>query len=143
MPIWLKLIAATVLLGLLAAGMLYRMDAYGVRRGCFAAEPDQARFQAARDLQARAGEAIRSHNYAAANDMLDLALSGLGDRYLLGHRKDETAETAAAARAVAQSQPEIAARMKYDVMTRRAGMFQRKTRLSAYCHDMARRWRLI
>ena len=144
MSIWAKLLAGMVLLGLLAAGTLLWTDVYGIRRGCLAPPLDQAKVEAASDLNLHAFEAIVSKNYAAANDMLDLALSRLGDDYAVGRHRDETVAIVAAARAAAaNSQLEIAARMKYDAMKGRIGLYRRRIRLSGLCHDMAHRWHLI
>ena len=144
MSIWAKLLAGMVLLGLLAAGTLLWTDVYGIRRGCLAPPPDQARLDAAGDLNIRAFEAIGSKNYAAANDMLDMALSRLGDDYAVGRHRDETIDMVAAARAAAaNSQWEIAARMKYDALNGRINHYRRKIRLSGLCHDMAHRWHLV
>jgi hypothetical protein len=140
---WTKVIAGCVLLGLLAAGLAFGMDLYGVRRGCFAGALDQADYEAARDSYVRASGAMSSRNYAAANDMLDMALSRLGDSYRLGRAEDETGELVAAAKsAEARSEFQIAASMKREAMGRRLYLFQRKTRLSGLCHAIARRWHL-
>lgn len=141
MSIWVRVSIGAFLLALLAAGVGFWMDLYGIRRGCFASQLDQARYQAAFDLYSKANTAIGSRNYAAANDMLDMALSQLGDTYRLGRGADETEEVVTAAKAAAaRSEFEIAARMKQDVMSRRTWLFQRKTRLSKLCHAVARRW---
>ena len=141
MSIWVRTLVGGLLLAVLAAGVGYWMDLYGIRRGCFASQLDQARYQSAFDLYSKANSAIGSRNYAAANDMLDIALSRLGDTYQLGRGADETEEAVAAAKAAAaRSEFEIAARMKLDVMNRRTWLFQRKTRLSKLCHAVARRW---
>jgi len=141
MSIWTKILIACVLLGLLAAGLGFWMDLYGIRRGCFASQLDQARYQLAFGLYSKANTAIESRNYAAANDMLDAALSNLGDSYQLGRRADETEEAVTAAKAAAaRSEFEIAARLKLEAMGRRVYQFQRKTRLSQVCRQVARRW---
>jgi len=141
MSIWVRVLIGGFLLALLAAGVGFWMDLYGIRRGCFASRLDQARYQAAFDWYSKANTAIGSRNYAAANDMLDMALSQLGDTYRLGRGADETEEVVTAAKAAAaRSEFEIAARMKQDVMNRRSWLFQRKTRLSKLCHAVARRW---
>src|ERR1043165_571984 len=115
MSIWVKILLAGVLLAFLAAGVGFWMDLYGIRRGCFASQLDQARYQAAWDLYSKANTAIGSRNYAAANDMLDMALTQLGDTYRLGRGADETEEVVTAAKAAAaRSEFEIAARMKQD-----------------------------
>jgi hypothetical protein len=143
MSIWAKVIAGVVVLGIAAAGLAFGMDVYGVRRGCFAHPPDQADFEAAQDSYIRANAAITSHNYAAASDMLDVALSRLGDAYQLGRADDETVELVSAAKAAAvRSEFQIAAEMKREAMGRRLYLFQRKTRLSGLCHDIAKRWHL-
>lgn len=141
MSIWTRILIGGFLLGLLAAGVGFWMDLYGIRRGCFASNLNQARYQSALDLVSKANTAMGSRNYAAANDMLDVALWQLGDSYRLGRGADETEEVVAAAKAAAaRSEFEIAARMKVDVMNRRTWLFQRKTRLSQLCHAVARRW---
>jgi len=105
---------------------------------------DPAKVEAASDLSLHAYQAIESKNYAAANDMLDLALSRLGDDYAVGRHRDETVDMVAAARAAtANSQLEIAARMKYDAMNGRIWHYRRRIRLSGLCHDMAHRWHLM
>jgi len=144
MSIWAKLLAGMVLLGLLAAGTLLWTDVYGIRRGCLAPPPDQAKLAVANDLYIQAFEAIGSKNYAAANDMLEMGLSRLGDDYAVGRHRDETVDMVAAARAAAaNSQLEIAVRMKYDALNRRIWLYRRKIRLSDVCHDMAHRWHLV
>jgi len=40
MSIWTKILIACVLQGLLAAGLGFWMDLYGIRRGCFASQLD-------------------------------------------------------------------------------------------------------
>jgi hypothetical protein len=138
---WTKVIAGGVLIGLIAAGLAFGMDLYGVRRGCFAGALDQADYEAARDSYVRASSAMSSRNYAAANDMLDMALSRLGDSYRLGRAEDETGELVSAAKsAAARSEFQIAASMKREAMGRRLYLFQRKTRLSGLCHAIAKRW---
>jgi hypothetical protein len=97
----------------------------------------------ANDLYIQAFEAIGSKNYAAANDMLEMGLSRLGDDYAVGRHRDETVDMVAAARAAANSQLEIAVRMKYDALNRRIWLYRRKIRLSELCHDMAHRWHLV
>ena len=144
MSIWVKLLAGMVLLGLLAAGALFWIDVYGIRRGCLAAAPDQARLEAAGDLTFQAYTAMGTKNYAAANDMLDLAMNRLGDDYAVGRHRDETVDMVAAARAAAAgSQMEIAARMKYDAMSQRIVLYRRRIRLAELCHGMAHRWHLV
>ena len=144
MSIWAKLLAGMVLLGLLAAGALFWSDVYGIRRGCLAPPLDPAKVEAASDLSLHAYQAIESKNYAAANDMLDMALSRLGDDYAVGRHRDETVDMVAAARAAAaNSQLEIAARMKYDALNGRISHYRRRIRLSELCHDMAHRWHLV
>ena len=143
MSIWAKIVAGIVILGVLAVGLAFWMDLYGIRRGCFASQLDQARYESARDLYGQATGAINSHNYSAANDMLDLALSRLGDAYQLGRAEDETGELVTAAKAAAaRSEFQIAAGMKLEAMGRRLYLFQRKTRLSGLCHAVAKRWHL-
>jgi len=143
MSVWTKVIAGGIVLGLLAAGIAFGMDLYGIRRGCFAGPLGQADYEAAQDSYARANSAISSRNYAAANDMLDMALSRLGDSYQLGRAEDETVELVSAAKAAAaRSEFQIATEMKREAMGRRLYLFQRKTRLSSVCHAIARRWHL-
>lgn len=140
---WTKVIAGIVLLGVLAAGIAFGMDVYGIRRGCFAGALEQADYEVARDSYVRASAAMSSRNYAAASDMLDMALSRLGDSYLLGRAEDETGELVSAAKAAAaRSEFKIAASMKLEAMSRRLNLFQRKTRLSGICHAIAKRWGL-
>src|SRR5258705_1247820 len=120
MSIWVKILIGGALLALLAAGLGFWMDLYGIRRGCFASQLDRARIQSAGDLDARANTAIGAHHYAEANGLLDRALFVLGDTYQLGRAADETVEVLEAAKsAVARSEFEIAARMKLDAMGRR------------------------
>lgn len=141
MSIWVKLIAGLVVLAVLAAGLAFWMDLYGVRRGCFAQGLDQANYQAARDYYLEASRAISSRNYGTASDTLDMALARLGDDYRLGRAEDETAEVVAAAKAAqAQSQYQIAAQMKLEAMGRRLYLFQRRTRLSGLCRAIVKRW---
>jgi len=143
MSIWAKLLGACVVLGLLIVALAFWMDLYGVRRGCFAGSLDQADYQAARDYYAQAGSAISSHNYGAANDMLDIALSKLGDAYQLGRAQDETDDLVVAAKAAVQrSEFKLAAGMKQEALSHRLYLFQRKTRLSGLCHAIAKRWHL-
>lgn len=143
MSVWPKVIGGIVLLGVLAAGFAFGMDVYGIRRGCFAGPLEQADYESARDSYMRANSAMSSHNYAAANDMLDMALSRLGDSYQLGRVEDETGELVSAAKsAVARSEFQIAASMKREAVGRRLYLFQRKTRLSGLCHAIAKRWHL-
>ena len=143
MSIWAKLLSVCVLLGLLVVALAFWMDLYGIRRGCFASRLDQARYQSAQSLASEANGAIASKNYAAANDMLDLALSRLGDTYQLGRAADETGEAVLAAKsAAARGEFQIAARIKSDVMVRRLGLFQRKTHLSGLCQAVRKRWSL-
>jgi hypothetical protein len=143
MSVWTKLLAGIVVLGIAAAGLAFAMDVYGIRRGCFASGLDQAIYESARDSYVRANSAISSRNYAAANDMLDIALSRLGDSYRLGRAEDETVELVSAAKAAAaRSEFQIATEMKREAMGRRLYLFQRKTRLSGLCHDIAKRWHL-
>ena len=141
MSIWTRILAGGVVLVLLAAGLAFWMDLYGIRRGCFASQLDQANYQSARELYAQAGGAVASRNYGTANDMLNLALSKLGDSYQLGRAEDETDELVTAAKAAAlRSEFQIAAQMKLEAMSRRLYLFQRKTRLSGLCHAIAKRW---
>jgi len=141
MSIWTKILAGGVVLVLLVAGLAFWMDLYGIRRGCFASRLDQVNYQSARELYAQAGGAVASRNYGPANDMLDLALSDLGDSYQLGRAEDETGELVAAAKAAAlQKEFQIAAQMKMEALNRRLSLFQRKTRLSGLCHAIAKRW---
>jgi hypothetical protein len=143
MSIWVKILVGGPLLGLLAAGVGFAMDVYGIRRGCFASQLDQARYQSALDLYYKANDAIGSRNYAAANDMLDMALSNLGDSYLIGRHADETQEVVAAGKAAAvRGEFEIASRLKLEAMGRRVYNFQRKTRLSQVCREVAKHWGL-
>ena len=143
MSIWTKVIAGLVVLGVLAVGLVFAMDVYGIRRGCFAHPQDQASYESAQDSYVRANAAISSRNYAAASDMLDVGLSRLGDAYQLGRAEDETGELISAAKAAAaRSEFQIAAQMKREAMGRRLYLFQRKTRLSGLCHDIAKRWHL-
>ena len=143
MPVWTKVIAGVVALGVLAAGLAFGMDVYGIRRGCFARTLDQTNYESARDFYIQAGRAISSRNYAAASDMLDVGLSRLGDAYQLGRGEDETGEVISAAKsAAAHSEFQIAAQMKREAMGRRLYLFQRKTRLADVCHAIARRWGL-
>jgi hypothetical protein len=141
MSIWTRILAGGVVLVLLVAGLAFWMDLYGIRRGCFASGLDQAGYESARQLYGEAGGAIASHNYGPANDMLNLALSKLGDSYQLGRAEDETDELVIAAKAAAlRNEFQIAAQMKMEAMNRRLYLFQRKTRLSGLCHAIARRW---
>lgn len=143
MSIWAKIVTGCAVLVLLAAGLAFWMDLYGVRRGCFASGLDQAAYESARDLYGRAGNAIAARNYVAANDMQDMALSRLGDAYRLGRGDDETDEMVSAARSAArQSEFQIAAQMKQGALEQRLYQFQRKTRLSGLCRSVARRWQL-
>ena len=143
MSVWTRVIAIGVVLGVLAAGLGFWMDLYGIRRGCFAHALDQADYESARDSYMRANRAISSRNYAAASDMLDQGLSRLGDSYRLGRAEDETDELVSAAKsAAARSEFQIAASMKREAMDHRLYLFQRKTRLSSLCHDIAKRWHL-
>jgi len=141
MSIWVKILLGILVLGLLVGGLAFWMDLYGIRRGCFAGQMDQARYQSAWDLYAKANNAVGSHNYAVANDMLDMALSRLGDSYQLGRGADETGEMVTAAKAASsRSEFEVAARLKLEAMSRRTWLFQRKTRLAGLCHAIKRRW---
>ena len=143
MSVWTKVIAGGLLLGVLAVGLAFAMDVYGIRRGCFAHTLDQANYESARDSYIGATRAISSRNYAAASDMLDQGLSRLGDDYQLGRADDETGELISAAKsAAARSEFQIAASMKREAMGRRLYLFQRKTRLSGVCHAIAKRWHL-
>jgi hypothetical protein len=143
MSIWVKILAAGVVLGLLAVAAGFWMDVYGIRRGCFGSPLDRARVQFATDLYARANNAVGARQYKVANEMLDKALSILADSYWLGRGPDETQEAMTAANsAAARAEFEIAARVKLDVMSRRIGLVQRKARLSQVCHEVARRWHL-
>jgi hypothetical protein len=143
MSIWVKILLGILVLGLLVGGLAFWMDLYGIRRGCLAGPLDQVRYQSAQDLYAKANEAVGSHRYAAANDLLDMALSTLGDSYRLGRGADETSEMVMAAKAAAaRSELEIAARLKIEAMSRRVWQFQRKTRLSGLCRAVAKRWGL-
>src|SRR5690242_10061498 len=101
MSFWTRVLAGVVILGVLAAGFAFWMDLYGIRRGCFARPLDQAAYESARDSYIRANGAISSGNYAAANDMLDMALSRLGGSYKLGRAEDETGELVSAAKSAA------------------------------------------
>jgi hypothetical protein len=144
MSVWVKILVAGLVLGLLAAAAGFWMDVYGIRRGCFASPLDQARVQLATDLYARANGAVGARQYRVANDMLDKALSILADSYQLGRGTDETQEVVRAANtASARSEFEIAARMKLDVMSRRIWLVQRRSRLSQVCHEVARKWHLV
>ena len=58
MSIWAKILMGGAILVLLAAGLAFWMDLYGVRRGCFASGLDQAAYESAHDLYGRAGSAI-------------------------------------------------------------------------------------
>jgi len=143
MSIWAKILMGGAILVLLAAGLAFWMDLYGVRRGCFASGLDQAAYESAHDLYGRAGSAIAARNYVAANDMLDLGLSRLGDSYRLGRADDETDEMVMAAKSAArQSEFQIAAQMKQGALEQRLYQFQRKTRLSGLCRSIAKRWSL-
>jgi hypothetical protein len=143
MPVWTKVIAGGVVLGVLAAALVFWMDLYGIRRGCFSQPLGQANYESARDFYIQAGRAISSRNYAAASDMLDVGLSRLGDDYQLGRAEDETRELVLAAKsAAARSEFQIAAQMKREAMGRRLYLFQRKTRLAGVCHAIAKRWHL-
>ncbi len=137
------MIAAIVLLGVAAGGLAFGMDVYGIRRGCFAGPLEQADYETARDSYVRANQAMASRDYAAASDMLDMALSRLGNSYQLGRAEDETSELVSAAKsAAARSEFQIAASMKLEAVGRRLSLFQRKTRLSGLCHTIAKRWHL-
>ena len=143
MSVWTKVIAGGLLLAVIAVGLVFWMDVYGIRRGCFAPALDQAGYESARDLYGQASGAMSSRNYAAANDMLDMALSRLGDAYRLGRAGDETVELVSAAKAAAaRSELQIAAQMKLEAINHRLYLFQRKTRLSGLCHEIAKRWHL-
>ncbi|HEX4636232.1 MAG TPA: hypothetical protein VH189_08625 [Rhizomicrobium sp.] len=143
MSIWAKMVAGGVLLALLGAGLAFWMDLYGIRRGCLASSLDQARFESARDLYDQANRAVASRNYAAANDMLDLALNRLGDSYQPGRAEDETGELLTAAKAAkARSEFQVAARVKLEAMGRRVSLFQRKTRLAGLCRKVFQHWGL-
>ena len=143
MSIWAKMLMGGAILAVLAVGLAFWMDLYGIRRGCFASSLDQAAYESARELYGRAGSAITARNYVAANDMQNLALSRLGDAYRLGRAADETDEMVTAAKAaVAQSEFQIAAQMKQGALEQRLYQFQRKTRLAGLCHDIAKRWSL-
>ena len=143
MSIWAKLLAACVVLGLLVAATAFWMDLYGIRRGCLAPHLDPAGYQSAQALYEQASGAVSGRNYAAANDMLDMALSRLGDSYQLGRGADDTIEAVAAARsAAARSEFQVAAQIKAEVMGRRLSLLRRKMRLSDVCRRVAKRWHL-
>jgi len=141
MSIWVKILLGGFLLAVLAAGVGFWMDLYGIRRGCFASHLDRGRIQSALTLNLQANTAVAAHQYAAANGMLDEALSTLGDSYRLGRDKDDTEEVVTAAKAAAaRAEFEIASRMKLDVMSRRAWLVERKQHLADLCRAVARRW---
>jgi len=140
---WARLLLGVVLFAVLLVGLGFWMDVYGIRRGCLAPRFEQVNYQAAQDLAARANTAMSSRNYAAANDMLDLALVRLGENYQLERAAHDTGEAVAAAKAAtARAEFQIAARIKAEVVTRRLALLQRKVHLSELCRDLITNWRL-
>ena len=125
--------------GALAVAMVLVLDVNGIRRGCLARNLNRDAYRTAADLRDQARRAIASRNYTSANDMLDLALSKLGDSYRLGYHPDNSEEALLAAKsAVARSEVKIATEFKSGALNARLGQFENKARIWEYCRGKFR-----
>ena len=100
-------------------------------------QADQARYDAAMGLSARANGAISSGNYSTASDLLDMAVARLGTVYENTGAADDTGMILQAGRDKATHFDfKLAARMKQSALQTRLSMFRRKAHVSARCHGL-------
>ena len=100
-------------------------------------QADQARYDAAMGLSARANGAISSGNYSTASDFLDMAVARLGNVYENTGSEDDTGLILQAGRDKAtRFDFKLAARMKQSALQTRLSMFRRKAHVSARCHSL-------
>ena len=134
-----KLIAGFAVFFVIAVGLalLYRE-----RRLVVACQPlsfaEETQYRAASDFAGQAGKAISSRNYSTASDLIDMAISRLGDSYQLpGGERDDTEMTLEAGKAeMARSEFQLAVRMKQSVIQTRLSMYRRKQHLSERCQGI-------
>ena len=101
---------------------------------------DQSQYDAAMDFSARANSAISSGNYSSASDLLDMAISKLGQAYETGLLADDTGLILQAGQDKASHLDfKLAARMKQSALQARLSMFRRKAHVSERCHALLRR----
>ena len=102
-------------------------------------QADQARYDAAMGLFARANGAVSSGNYSTASDILDMAISRLGNAYESAGVNDDTGLMLQAGRdKAAHFDFKLAARMKQSALYTRLYLFRGKAHRSLRCHSLLR-----
>ena len=102
-------------------------------------QADQARYDAAMGLFARANGAVSSAHYSIASDLLDMAISKLGNVYEGAGADDDTGLMLQAGRDKAvHFDFKLAARMKQSTLYTRLSMFRGKARRSVRCRSLLR-----
>lgn len=134
-----KLIAGLAVFFVMAVGfaLLYReRHLMAACRPLSFAEDTQ--YRAAADLADQANRAISSRNYSTASDLIDMAISKLGNAYQLpGNSHDDTDMTLEAGKVeMARSEFQLAVRMKQSAIEQRLSMFRRKQHLSERCQSI-------
>ena len=104
-------------------------------------EAEQKSHDDALELSVRADSAITAGNYSTASDLLDVAVSRLGNAYVTSlAATDDTDLVFQAGRDKASHFDfQLAARMKQGALHTRLSMFRSKADISARCHALLRR----
>lgn len=140
-------IRSTVIVGVVvllagAIGLAVLGDAGGWREVCQpASSSEQDDDKSAARLSVRAGSAIASGNYAVANDILDLALSELGNNYQTELSSDDTGTVLSAAKdAEARHELQVAVQLKKSVLDARLVMSRKKAHIARGCASIFNRF---
>jgi hypothetical protein len=137
-----KVIAGAAILLAGAIGLAVLLDAGGWREVCQpVSSSEQDDDKSAAQLSARAAGAIATRNYAVANDILDLALSELGNSYQTELSSDDTGMVLSAAKdAAARHELQVAAQLKKSVLEARLVMSRKKAHIARGCASVFNRF---
>jgi hypothetical protein len=104
-------------------------------------EAERKSYDDAMELSARADSAVTAGNYSSASDLLDVAVSRLGNAYVtVSAATDDTDLVLQAGRDKSSHFDfQLAARMKQSALHTRLSMFRSKADISARCHALLRR----
>jgi hypothetical protein len=101
-------------------------------------EAEQKSYDDAVELSARADSAISAGTYSTASDLLDVAVSRLGNAYVtpLAATDDTDLVIEAGRDKASRFDFQLAARMKQGALHTRLSMFRRKAHVSERCHAL-------
>jgi hypothetical protein len=128
-----KIIIGTIAVILFVGGAVFILGRWSLDTSCeVTSESDRAAYDAANRFGLQAHQLIQAHDYRKASNVLDIAISELGDVYMLPSSLDDTGMMLnSVSGPQSQSSARVTAETKLSVLNARLKMF----RLKQSCAD--------